>query len=76
MKDFDKIADVEVTGWAKFGVMLYVKGLIGMLLVSILYLIDSDPGMPTNVFMFLMGVSLAAVIIGRWIMVRTFPQLR
>ena len=76
MKDFHKIADVEAKGWGKFGVVLYTKGLIGLLLTSILYLIDDSPGMPVNVFYILMGVSISAIVIGKWITYRSFPQLR
>ena len=74
MKDFHKIADVEAKGWGKFGVVLYTKGLIGLLLTSILYLISTHPPMPTNVFCVLMGVS--RIVVGKWITYLSFPQLR
>ena len=76
MKDFHKIADVEAKGWGKFGVVLYMKGLIGLLLTSILYLISTHPPMPTNVFCILMGVSISAIAVGKWITYLSFPKLK
>ena len=76
MKDFDKIRDVEAKGWGKFGVVLYTKGLIGLLLTNTLYLVSTHPPMPQNVWYILNGICIAAIIAGRWITYRSFPQLR
>lgn len=76
MKDFHKIADVEAKGWGKFGVVLYTKGLIGLLLTNVLYLIDTSPGMPQNVWYILNAICISAIFVGKWITYLSFPQLK